>query len=144
MSLWFYGYFNPSYLVIQLHALGGQVVGHDLGDGLGHGLQILVLLTCHDTDSDQCILSDQGIALLVVLQCGFHIGGELAAGLDESAVTADERTNGTLTADDFQTLAEDLGGQNFHGGVCQVGGDVVGVDALNVSGSFGSSPSQAI
>ena len=37
-----------------------------------------------------------------------------------------------MAADDLQAVAEDLGGQDLHGGVLQVGGDEVGLDAGSV------------
>ena len=114
--------------VVQLHTLGGQIVGNDLGDLLGHILQILVLLVGHHADGNQSVLGDQGIALLVVLQSGLNVGGQVSAGLDQSAVAADEGTHSLIAADNLQTLAEHLGGQNLHGGILQVGGDVVGQD----------------
>ena len=36
---------------------------------------------------------------------------------------------GLAAADNFQTVAKDLGGENFHGGIAQVGTDKVGLDA---------------
>ena len=54
--------------VVQLHALGSQIVSDDLGDGLGLSLQILILLVGHNADGNQSILGDQGIALGIVLR----------------------------------------------------------------------------
>ena len=47
-------------------------------------------------------------------------------------VAAEEGTHGLAAADNFQTLAEDLGRQNFHGGVVQISGNIVGTDTGSV------------
>ena len=52
--------------VVQVKALLLQIVGHDFGDGLGLGLQGIILLGGHDTQGDQTVLGDQGIAQSVI------------------------------------------------------------------------------
>ena len=118
--------------VIQLHALFLQVISNDLGDLLSLSLQGVVLLGGHNADSNQSVLGDQGIALLVVLEGGLNVGGQVSAGLNKSAVAADKAADSLVAADNFETLAEYLGREDFHSGVSQICTYIVGLDACCV------------
>ena len=87
--------------IIEHEALLLQVISYDLGNFLGHFLDVLILLFGHHAQNNQSILGNQGIAQLVVLKGGLNICGQISALFNILAIATEEAAHSLMTANNL-------------------------------------------